>query len=190
MKFNDYVPLARRTAKLRMSARLDMEHALLGLITELGEFTTEVKRMTIYGAEMTDERREHMIEEAGDILWYIPLAMLALGLDELPGIERERIDSESLTGYEGGCKFIAAMIGTISACHMAMRDSDDLGDLVNFLDAIVYVIDNNFALALGTTGDDIRARNIAKLRARFPDKYSDEAAEARADKGGLDARNS
>ncbi len=30
--------------------------------------------------------------------------------------------------------------------------------------------------------------NIAKLRERFPDAYSNEAAEARADKGGLDAR--
>jgi hypothetical protein len=32
--------------------------------------------------------------------------------------------------------------------------------------------------------------NIAKLQERFPNAYSNAAAEARADKGGLDARNS
>jgi hypothetical protein len=45
---------------------------------------------------------------------------------------------------------------------------------------------DRMAELLGTTGDQVRAQNIAKLRQRFPDAYTDAAAEARADKGGAD----
>lgn len=44
--------------------------------------------------------------------------------------------------------------------------------------------------AIGTTMGQVARENIAKLKDRFPEKYSDEAAEARADKAGADARNS
>jgi hypothetical protein len=36
----------------------------------------------------------------------------------------------------------------------------------------------------------VAQNNIAKLQARFPDKFSGAAAEARADKGGLGHRES
>lgn len=43
---------------------------------------------------------------------------------------------------------------------------------------------------LGFDVEEIMQENIDKLRARFPDKFSNEAAEARADKAGVDAHNS
>jgi hypothetical protein len=48
----------------------------------------------------------------------------------------------------------------------------------------------DIAAVVGVPVSQVLADNIAKLRERFPDAYSNEAAEARADKGGLDARNS
>lgn len=43
---------------------------------------------------------------------------------------------------------------------------------------------------LGVSMHQIAQQNISKLAARYPEKYSDAAAEARADKGGLGHRES
>lgn len=118
MNLIDYQIAALRTEKPLATAALRSMHAALGLTTEVGEYTTEVKRAVIYEKPLDDARRAHMAEELGDIMWYMAIAADALGLQ----------------------------------------------------------------LA------DICADNIAKLQARFPEAYSNEAAEARADKGGLDAR--
>lgn len=62
--------------------------------------------------------------------------------------------------------------------HMA----EELGDLLWYI-----------ALAANTLGvslDRIAVHNIAKLRLRFPEKYTDEHAEKRLDKGGRSARES
>lgn len=119
-ELDDYQRLAFRTAKVFDSFGMDMAHASLGMVTEVGEFTTEVKRVAIYDKWVTDEMKAHMAEELGDLLWYVALA----------------------------------------ATH------------------------------LGTSLSKLATANIEKLRLRFPDRYSNEAAEARADKGGLDARQS
>lgn len=120
MDFNQYQVLANRTAKPLPTLPENLAHAALGIATEGGEFTTEVKRAAIYSKPVTDEMRVHMAEELGDLMWYIALAAEHLGIP------------------------MSAMA----------RD------------------------------------NIEKLRKRFPDAYTDMAAEARADKGGLDARSS
>jgi NTP pyrophosphatase (non-canonical NTP hydrolase) len=46
------------------------------------------------------------------------------------------------------------------------------------------------ATKLGVNLSSVAGLNVEKLRQRFPRSYSDQAAEARADKGGADARNS
>lgn len=43
---------------------------------------------------------------------------------------------------------------------------------------------------LGVSMERVAQKNIAKLQLRFPEKFSGEAAEARADKGGLGHRES
>lgn len=120
MSLISYQQNALRTEKPLETPALRSMHAALGLATEVGEYTTEVKRMVIYEKPLDDARRAHMAEELGDIMWYMAIA----------------------------------------------------------------------ADALGTTLEAICEANIAKLKQRFPDAYSNEAAEARADKAGIDARNS
>lgn len=120
MNLNEYQALAIRTAKALPTLSANLAHAALGIATEAGEFTTEVKRMAIYDKPMTEEMRQHMAEELGDLLWYVALA----------------------------------------AEHLQIPMAKICRD------------------------------NIEKLRTRFPEKYTNDAAEARADKGGADARSS
>ena len=117
MNFDDYQAAAIRTAKTSGDIGAHLTHAALGIATEGGEFTTEVKRVSIYNKAVTEEMRQHMAEELGDLLWYVALA----------------------------------------------------------------------AQHLGVPMSSMAQANIAKLRARFPEKYTDAAAENRADKGGLSA---
>lgn len=120
MNFSEYQTNALRTEKLLPTPVERLVHASLGLCTESGEVTTEVKRMAIYGKLLDEERKQHIAEEIGDVMWYLAIAADAIGMQ--------------------------------------------MGDIAE--------------------------ANIAKLKERFPDKYTNEAAEARADKGGLDCHNS
>lgn len=186
MNFDEYRPLALRTAKMFNSQHSNLQHAILGLMTEAGEFATEVKRRFAYGKPMTDEMQAHMREELGDICWYVPLALYALGKDALPALSDDvRAEFADMTLVETTVA-LGAMVGGIATIPQTDLDP---GDDIFMLAAIVHLVDE-LALLIGTTGDIVRAENIAKLRKRFPEAYSDAAAEARADKGGVDARNS
>lgn len=57
-------------------------HAVLGLADEAGELAKAVKRSLFYRTELD---RDNMIEEAGDVLWYLSLLLdaLGVGLDEV-----------------------------------------------------------------------------------------------------------
>ena len=75
-----YQTEALRTARVMATPTLNLLHAQIGLATETGEFATEVKRLFAYNKPLTDDMREHMAEELGDVLWYIAVAADALGI--------------------------------------------------------------------------------------------------------------
>jgi NTP pyrophosphatase (non-canonical NTP hydrolase) len=84
MKLNKYQHLAMRT-NANLGNMRDLEHAVMGLCTEVGEFANPFKRHIFYAKPLDTV---NMIEELGDILWYTALAATALGttLDEVAKI--------------------------------------------------------------------------------------------------------
>lgn len=78
MTLNQYQQLALRTAPLGVTADHDLQHALLGLISEVGELADALKKEHAYGKAID---RVNLREELGDVLWYLPLACRALGCD-------------------------------------------------------------------------------------------------------------
>ena len=193
MDFNTYRPLALRTAKMFPEPRLNLRHAALGLLTELGELATEVKRVAIYGKEQTLAMTDHMIEEAGDAQWYVPLALLAVEATD------EEVAEAFATFSLGGqlrcedladaCCVLSLMAGGVA---LSVAGSEGIDREITILScvALISIMDAKVAPMLAIHPDDLRAKNIAKLRLRFPDAYTDAAAEARADKGGLPATES
>lgn len=85
MNPTDYVDGAIRTespvesfnlGNLALDAgKIRLLHATMGLCTESGELADQLKKHLFYGKELD---RVNLIEEAGDLLWY-----LAILLDEL-----------------------------------------------------------------------------------------------------------
>lgn len=191
MEFKTYQPLALRTAKMFNNPQRDLRHAALGLITELGEFASEIKRIEVYGRERTPEMVKHMCEELGDTMWYIPLALFALNVDTLPECTEEQFvfgDNVDIADLTLALSCFSKT--TALQCLNRTVSADMVWTIVNELAALVWLIDHKIAPMLGTNGDMLRAENIAKLMKRYPEAYSDQAAEARADKGGLDHLNS
>lgn len=196
-----YVPLALRTEKPLPTVAGRLSHAALGLLTETGEIVTSVKRISIYSKPMDtpDDKgktlRDHMAEEIGDAFWYVAIAADALTLDVqllsyprmVDNVIRPISDlSFELGGYVGR---FAETVGFMTRGLDTTPMANERVILNNSLANIVCVL-MQFCVSLEIDLGTVLDENIAKLRERFPNAYSDEAAEARADKGGLDARNS
>jgi NTP pyrophosphatase (non-canonical NTP hydrolase) len=88
----EYQKLAERTECDQLAARnryapdmdgenliaIRVNHALLGISSELGELATTVERWLHYGQGLDCP---NVKEELGDILWYVALACNAMGFD-------------------------------------------------------------------------------------------------------------
>lgn len=197
--FDNYQALALRTEKPLPTAVDRLNHAKLGLITEIGEIATQVKRIRIYEKTLGSldkdgvTLRAHLAEEMGDVLWYMAIASDALGLnifrDVFPHLTHDlAAEADDALHMEGALTALCIVGARIAhAAQMMMQGSEpetditeDLSMAAQYLTDLAHIIDVDL--------ERIAAENIAKLRARYPDAYSNEAAEARADKGGLDAR--
>ncbi len=192
MNLNQYQALALRT-EAPMPTRQDrLEHAALGLFSEGGELTTQIKRIAIYGKTLDSldkgkSLRSHIAEETGDVMWYLAIISDVLGVN----IFADHVPVMLPAEYEITLKHPAFALGSVvgSAIDAIMDDGFNHDELLEMAKASLAVLET-IALLTGTTLEQIAADNIAKLTLRYPDKFSAEAAEARADKGGLDARNS
>ncbi|NBS68243.1 nucleotide pyrophosphohydrolase [bacterium] len=75
MSFTEYQINAMRTAKPGETMLFDLMHAAYGLTTETGEFVDSLKKNQVYNRPLD---RQNLLEELGDILWYVSLACNAL----------------------------------------------------------------------------------------------------------------
>lgn len=79
---NEYIQKALRTeSPYRFEATGDVtariEHAVMGAVTESGELMDAVKKSKIYGRALD---RVNLVEEVGDIMWYLAILADELGV--------------------------------------------------------------------------------------------------------------
>lgn len=154
MNYQEYSPLAIRTAKF-IDPATDLFHARVGIITEVGEICDAFKRHIIYGKPLD---LANLKEEIGDVFWYINLLWNVTGNKGSAAIDfkgSSKLDS----GAQAYLLQIAAnasqvALGTLSPQY-----------LVTQLEYLCHSYDIDLGECL-----DI---NIAKLAARYGDKYSD-----------------
>lgn len=209
LNLHDYQPLALRTEKPLPLLIDRLAHAGLGIDTETGELNTIIKRVHIYGKSLDDigeskvdpatgllktkTLRECAGEEIADVCWYVAIACDALGYDMgefgVPSrgltypLDDLALNLQVYSGKFADPVLLSKKLGRASL-HGGDRTFalDVLANLMRVLSSVCDAMNLDLGLLLDA--------NIAKLRERFPNAYSDAAAEARADKGGLDARNS
>lgn len=202
MNLTDYQPLALRTEKPLPTVIERLAHAGIGLFTESGEIATCVKRITIYGKSLDDldkssppkSLRHNIGEEIGDAFWYLaigcsattlPLQSLMANLQPYP----TTLALATFSLAEGVGKFSKYLRIALLSPEPASLSAHECRVANDYMRLIAQALVDIVELA-GLDLRQILDDNIAKLRERFPDAYSNEAAEARADKGGADARNS
>lgn len=80
MTGNEYQVAAMRTASTYKD-RLDMlVNGAMGLSGESGEVIDIIKKVLFQGHTL-DSEHSHLIEELGDVAWYLALAATAIGYD-------------------------------------------------------------------------------------------------------------
>lgn len=80
MQLSEYQALSRRTAQYPRQAWL--AYPALGLAGEAGEVAEHAKKaIRDDDGTVSDERREAMAKELGDVLWYVAQIATELGLD-------------------------------------------------------------------------------------------------------------
>lgn len=82
MNIEHYSALALRTMSHLESPHLDLAHMALGIAGEAGEVADIIKKSVAYGKPLD---RNHVVEELGDVIWYMNglLSMLGASWDEV-----------------------------------------------------------------------------------------------------------
>ena len=78
MTGNEYQEAALRTANNSLGAYNNLIIGALGLAGESGEVADHIKKFVGQGHELD---RDHVVEECGDVLWYVALTLQAVGSD-------------------------------------------------------------------------------------------------------------
>lgn len=76
MMFSVYQHLAVRSAK-QLPFPDELQHALMGIMSEAGELADPIKKHIIYNAHLD---LDNIKEEIGDLLWYVALLCRATGI--------------------------------------------------------------------------------------------------------------
>lgn len=79
-----YAEFVQRLAKDMGSPTLDLLHAAVGVSGEAGELLDAVKKHWAYGKELD---RENVIEELGDLMFYMQMMMMIIGVGAIEVIE-------------------------------------------------------------------------------------------------------
>ena len=77
----DNMSMLSRMEEMSMADGVKTSHLLtaaLGLTGEAGEFADHVKKIFFHGKDLDDKRRQKMILELGDVMWYVMQACKGL----------------------------------------------------------------------------------------------------------------
>ena len=190
MELNQYQALAIRTAKWRGDLALDLDHAALGIGSESGELSETV---VLAWMRMPFDAN-NLAEELGDACWYVALMSQVMGwkFEDLilePGTASDMSPALAKAVLGRNPVALALLLGafagevlTIVKAHIIY--GKPLDDVMLKRKLSLYVTTASLLSDIhGFSFEEVTLKgNIEKLQKRYPDKYTDEAALARADK--------
>jgi NTP pyrophosphatase (non-canonical NTP hydrolase) len=183
MKLAEYSPQAMLLCK-RGDLHFDLEHAVLGIVTEAAELADAYKRLRVYDKPLDPV---NLIEEVGDSLWYCNLMCVALREPlETWQVEQEQLLLRSLQArpFSPGEQISCVLNIQASAGHLAalVEKVVGLGIKRGAGGALVEALDKHirnlawFSHVHGFTLGQAAEKNIAKLRVRYPHGFATDKA--------------
>ena len=169
MKFQEYLPLAMRTAKRLETKAENLNHAVLGLLSEVNEMTDALETGDLV----------NLREELGDILWYIALAHKCL-LSHVKDYEPNTDDFTDFTDYSkmvlaGEYGYLLSKLSDDVKRMLIYKkeytdvDFERMASLLISLSDVVFKTIKAYNLDV----DLVMQRNIVKLKERYKDQYTD-----------------
>jgi NTP pyrophosphatase (non-canonical NTP hydrolase) len=163
-----YQDLAMRTCS---PTNKDTIQAVLGLISECGEFATQIKNHRAQGHDLDTS---NLIEEIGDELWYFAMYCETSGRSLSNYITDPKVHFDQELALEGLILGWALTIGGLAKEELVgykdaladVRTMECIMGLVTILGHICYM--------LGTDLESVMEKNINKLRVRYPEKFEPE----------------
>lgn len=168
MNLKEYKELAEKTLSTQFHSDPQMEkvlHAALGLATEIEELLVN------YSDKMDPT---NVLEEVGDLTWY-----LSIFYREYPEIENIVINHTMEVKTQQG--LIMNMLKSILQIQDLIKkklyynkpiNQDSMNNLVALLDVDIRMYLDVYGLKI----EDVWDKNIAKLKARYGDKFTSERA--------------
>ena len=174
-KIAEYQKMARRTSPDDGHDR--MQNAIFGLIGETGEIADLYKKWAFQSTPGTPMPAERMMEEAGDVMWYMAelAAGMGIGLDEAMGAETfEEFDAYLLkrrnsARNENVPRMILAMASEATAISYHARRKETGMTRQKMKNMMVAL--GSMALKLGGNTGGIARGNIEKLKKRYPQGF-------------------
>lgn len=156
MNIKEYQKETQRTCPDLGNKELNILHMDLGIATEIGEVLDIFKKNIAYNKELD---LVHIGEEIADICWYIT------NKARLEGITLDEIEAWNLAKYQKEVDSLSNICSILIYFVMYIHDYN------KFL-GILKAITNHFELDF----DKLLDNNIAKLKVRYPDKFTNEQA--------------
>lgn len=166
MTYNEYQIAASRTCVNLATVELDARHMKMGVMTEIGELIDIYKKKLAYSKELD---LVNINEEWADVAWYLANEANRLGIT----LKEDVFIDEESTYFRKQSEYynIEDMLWDFGGAFRESQNNDtkDINDgflMWNWFGSEIFNIDTNKALE----------NNIAKLKARYPDKFTQEAA--------------
>lgn len=169
MNFNEYRKLSERTINQALTNDQKLTHGICGLLSEVHEIANAFKKAV--SANTLNERFDadkHYLSEIGDALWFIA---------EIATVENIRVPEDCIV-TSSTTQYIAKY-ATIVQKRMQGKTYSEY-DVVHAVGCILGCLRNEAAV-LGTTLSDLYEQNLEKLRKRYPEGFSEERSEHRAE---------
>ena len=181
MNFQTYLQTVRQRAA-PMDSPAQLEHAQIGMVTELGELGDLLKRKLAYGKAFDSV---NLLEECGDYLWYFVLycdeKRIHMGVleDELAKCERRTSETEVKASNAKLFRVLALSTGVLVADDIAEAEPAQVLQTVESALGLVYELLKRH----GYTVAQCLVANDAKLELRNRGKAFDREATLNRDHG-------
>lgn len=178
--FREYQDFALRMEK-ELPHHRRLRHHAMGVLGEVGELTDNIKKHIIYGRALD---LDNVIEEVGDTMWYLAGFCNAQAYDM-----QEIVAMVGISGLSG-LDLAVLRLGRAAgiACGMVCQHEDITADTVTSvvfgLAEVLYAAHKENVGRQPPSLLAVAQANVEKLRKRYPERYRDADAIARADKNG------
>lgn len=151
---------------------LDIQHATLGILDETGELCSAYKKVIGYGKELD---RYNILEECGDLLYFMARVQDQKELEVLEDLAAVRMFS-TIDPEVSDYKILILLAKSASKipdyCEINSGDKSYCTQELNYMTYQIY----HLLIRVGYSIKEARKLNVDKLRARYPDKWTENKA--------------